>query len=95
MKCTVCNQECFLDSYPEVVFTDDTHCICEECSVDFEEIDGYIFERDGFYIVNVKSEGYNYEYSNIIHATEHYNLEESAELIKYGSDGEYTILRSK
>jgi len=38
MKCTACGQECFDETYPEVMFSDDTHCICEECSMDYEEV---------------------------------------------------------
>ena len=37
MKCTSCGQECFDEKYPEVVFKDDKYCICEECSIDYEE----------------------------------------------------------
>ena len=37
MKCTICGQECFDNKYPEVVFKNKTNCICEECSIDYEE----------------------------------------------------------
>ena len=46
MKCTVCGQECFDEEFPEVVFKDENNCICEECSVDYEEIDGKIRLRE-------------------------------------------------
>lgn len=39
MKCTKCGQECFDEEYPQVVFHDDKYCICEECSIDYEEND--------------------------------------------------------
>lgn len=42
MKCTSCGQECFDEHSPEVVFKDDNNCICEECSIDYEEVDGVI-----------------------------------------------------
>ena len=41
-KCTVCGQECYDDEFPEVVFIDEESCICEECSIDYEEINGKI-----------------------------------------------------
>lgn len=37
MKCTVCGQECFEEQYPEVVFSYEEYCVCEECSIDYEE----------------------------------------------------------
>jgi len=48
MKCTACGQECFEDEiYPQAVFWDDKKCICEECNIDFEEVDGVIkFRKD-------------------------------------------------
>jgi len=48
MKCTACGNECFEDViYPQAVFWDDKKCICEECSIDFEEVDGVIqFRQD-------------------------------------------------
>jgi len=45
MKCTSCNKECFDNKYPEIVFKDDNNFICEDCSIDFEEIDGNIYKR--------------------------------------------------
>jgi len=63
MKCTACGQECFEDEiYPQAVFWDNKKCVCEVCSIDFEEIgdvvqfrqdlidDGYVepvFEQKG------------------------------------------------
>ena len=48
MKCTACGQECFEDEiYPQAVFWDEKKCICEECSIDFEEVDGVVqFRQD-------------------------------------------------
>jgi len=48
MKCTACGNECFEDEiYPQAVFWNDEKCICEECSIDFEEINGVIqFRQD-------------------------------------------------
>ena len=48
MKCTACGNECFEDViYPQAVFWDDKKCICEECSIDFEEVNGVIqFRKD-------------------------------------------------
>lgn len=45
MKCAACGKECFDNKYPEVVFRDKENCICEECSIDYEEIDGKIQYR--------------------------------------------------
>lgn len=45
MKCTVCGQNCFDDQYPEVVFKDKEKCICEECSIDYEEVNRKIQRR--------------------------------------------------
>jgi len=45
MKCTVCGQECFDETYPEVVFKDEKYCICEECSIDYEEVNGKVQYR--------------------------------------------------
>ena len=42
LSCTSCGQECFDEFYPQVVFQDATHCICEECSIDYEELDNGI-----------------------------------------------------
>lgn len=42
MKCTACGQECFDNQYPEVVFRDEENCICEDCSIDYEEVNGEI-----------------------------------------------------
>lgn len=47
MKCTACGQECFDEAYPQMVFQDDKKCICEECSIDFEEVNGVVqFRQD-------------------------------------------------
>ena len=40
MKCQDCNKECFDDKYPKVVFKDEYHCICENCSNNYEKING-------------------------------------------------------
>ncbi len=45
MKCSCCGEECFENEYPEIVFTDNEHCICENCSIDFEMEDGVIVAR--------------------------------------------------
>ena len=42
MYCTACGFECHNDKYPEVVFKDEESCICEECSIDYEEVDGKV-----------------------------------------------------
>lgn len=46
MKCTSCGKKCYDEKYPEVVFKDSNSYICEECSIDYEEIDGKIRLRD-------------------------------------------------
>jgi len=48
MKCTACGQECFEDViYPQAVFWDDKKCVCEECSIDFEDVNGVVqFRKD-------------------------------------------------
>jgi len=38
MRCTACGQECFDETYPQVVFQGNGKLICEECSIDYEEI---------------------------------------------------------
>lgn len=45
-KCTACGQVCFKDECPEIVFKDEKNCICEECSIDYEEVNGKIQLRD-------------------------------------------------
>jgi hypothetical protein len=45
MKCTSCGQECFAEQYPEVVFQDENNCICEKCSLDYEDVNGNIQYR--------------------------------------------------
>jgi len=42
MKCTSCGKECYEEQYPEVVFQNETNCICEECSIDYEELENGI-----------------------------------------------------
>ena len=44
MKCTSCGKECYEEQYPEVVFQNETHCICEECSIDYEELENGIIQ---------------------------------------------------
>lgn len=44
--CLVCEKECFENQYPEVVFKDGKHCICENCSIDYEEVNGKIQLRE-------------------------------------------------
>jgi len=47
MKCTACGKECFEETHPEVVFRDEKKCICSECSIDFEQVDGVVqFRQD-------------------------------------------------
>lgn len=45
MKCTCCGKECYNDNYPEIVFKDDKNIICEECSIDYTEVNGKIQKR--------------------------------------------------
>jgi len=47
MKCTNCGQTCYMEKYPEVVFINkkENIYICEECSINYEEINGVIQER--------------------------------------------------
>lgn len=37
MKCLYCGKGCFEDKYPEVVFKDGDLCVCEKCSIEFEQ----------------------------------------------------------
>jgi uncharacterized Zn ribbon protein len=46
MNCTSCNQECFENQSPEIVFRDKENCICEECSIDYEEVNEKIQLRE-------------------------------------------------
>lgn len=49
MKCQDCGKECFDDKYPEVVFKDECHCICENCSINYyEDTNGKIKLRERF-----------------------------------------------
>ena len=50
MKCACCGKECYNDKYPEVVFKDAISVICEECSIDYEEIDGQIRKREDVWL---------------------------------------------
>ncbi len=45
MKCTDCGQECFDEQFPEVIFSDEENCICEECSIEYEMIGGKVKKR--------------------------------------------------
>jgi len=47
MICTSCGNECHANKYPEFIFIDKDNCICEECSIDWEEINGKIQLREG------------------------------------------------
>jgi arginine repressor len=49
------------------------------------------------YIVKVtdEHETYEYEYGNIKHAKEHYDMELTAKLIKYNGNSNYVVLFSK
>lgn len=44
--CTNCGGICYPDMYPEIVFSDDEHCICELCSIDYETVNGEIRKRN-------------------------------------------------
>lgn len=46
IKCTCCGGECFEDQYPEIVFRDKVNLICELCSIDYEEVNGSIVQRE-------------------------------------------------
>jgi len=35
MKCQDCGKECFEDKYPKVIFKDEFHCICQNCSLNY------------------------------------------------------------
>jgi len=35
MKCQDCGKECFEEKYPRVIFKDEYHCICENCSINY------------------------------------------------------------
>lgn len=46
MKCSCCGQTCYESKYPEIVFSNKDLVICEECSIDYEQLqDGTIVER--------------------------------------------------
>lgn len=44
--------------------------------------------------IDEDGEQYQYEYGNLIHAREHYNMEESAQLLEY-KDGNYYLVDCK
>lgn len=44
--CTVCGGKCYESQSPEVVFKTETDIICENCSIDYEEIEGNVFKID-------------------------------------------------
>lgn len=46
--CSCCGNACFGEKYPEIVFSDEEKTICEECSINYEEIDGKIKLRTDF-----------------------------------------------
>lgn len=46
LTCTSCGKECFENDYPEIVFRDENNCICEECSIDYDEVDGIVQLRE-------------------------------------------------
>jgi hypothetical protein len=46
MICTNCGKECFDNESPEKVFKDLYNCICEDCSIDYVEIDGRVQKRE-------------------------------------------------
>ena len=43
--CTECKEKCYDNQYPEIVFTDEKKIVCENCSIDYEEINGKIIKR--------------------------------------------------
>lgn len=43
--CTECGNYCFDDASPEIVFIDENRVVCEDCSIDFEEVDGVLRMR--------------------------------------------------
>lgn len=44
-KCTCCGEECFESDYPETVFSDEENIICENCSIDYEQVNGRVRKR--------------------------------------------------
>jgi hypothetical protein len=46
MKCTSCNDTCYDNSYPEIVFLSEKECICENCSIDYDEKQGEFVLRE-------------------------------------------------
>ena len=46
--CTNCGKKCYQDKYPEIVFRDESQVICEECSIDFDEIGEKVVKRTVF-----------------------------------------------
>jgi hypothetical protein len=49
MKCQDCGKECFENKYPKVVFKDERHCICKNCSINYKEKDGKIILREPYW----------------------------------------------
>lgn len=43
--CTVCGGRCYENQSPEVVFRTEEDVICENCSIDYEEVDGKVVKR--------------------------------------------------
>lgn len=77
-KCTSCNKRVYGNKYPEIVFSDKSHIICEDCSIDYEEINGKIQLRDIRYVlIDVYGDKVvcNEEYTNLNEAKEDLNVE--------------------
>lgn len=43
--CTVCGGRCYESKSPEIVFRTEEDIICENCSIDYEEVDGKVVKR--------------------------------------------------
>jgi hypothetical protein len=46
IRCTSCGRLCYENKSPEIVFRNAEICICENCSIDYEEVDGKIRLRE-------------------------------------------------
>ena len=46
MICTCCKKECFENEYPQIVFSDTKNTICEECSINYEQMNGTVTIRE-------------------------------------------------
>lgn len=44
-RCIVCGQTCYIDKLPEIVFRRGQICICSDCSLDYENINGKLQRR--------------------------------------------------